>query len=242
MEILLDDFPLLAVNKPPGILTQGPPAAMLTLESLVRDHVRAQCAKAAGVYLGVPHRLDRSVTGVVVFARNSKGARRLAEMFRERQVRKTYWAIVEKAPPSRSGELVDPVAKLPDQPRAAIVDREHPLAREASLSYTKLADAPGGSLLEVIPTTGRYHQIRAQLAHHGMPIVGDVLYGARQSIDAREAGWVDDGSAGGPTPIALHARGLTLPHPVRFEPLSIVAPVPEYWRVRGWTIDEGRNA
>jgi len=234
LEILLDDSPCLAVNKPAGLLTQGPPSVSLTLETLIKQHLRDTLQKTGNVYLGVPHRLDRAVSGVVIFSRNSKGAARLAELFRERRVTKTYWAILEKCPDPLEGILVDGIQKLEGVAYAELVPLGTPGSKEGRLSYRVIGQVPGGWFVEVQPETGRFHQIRVQFGGRGCPVVGDVLYGASSSIDVAEAGWIDDGSEAAPTPIALHSRQLDLPHPVRFEPIRGIAPAPHYWQERGW--------
>jgi 23S rRNA pseudouridine1911/1915/1917 synthase len=234
IEILLDDKPLLAVSKPAGLLTQGPKSARWTVESLVREDLRVRLGKTGNVYLGIPHRLDRAVTGAMVFATNSKGAARLAEIFRDRRVRKTYWAILESCPTPTEGELVDGLVKLEGVAFAEIVPVASAGSQEARLTYRTLREVPGGWLVEIHPETGRFHQIRAQFGHVGCAVLGDVLYGAKQTLLPEEVGWIDDGSESAVTPIALHSRRLTLPHPVRFDELSIEAPLPAYWNKRGW--------
>ncbi len=238
IEILLDDKPLLVVNKPAGLLTQGPKSARSTVESLVREEWKRRLGKTGNVYLGIPHRLDRAVTGVMLFATNSKGASRLAEIFRDRRVRKTYWAILESCPTPTEGELVDGLVKLDGVAFAEIVPVGTAGSQEARLTYRTLREVPGGWLVEIHPETGRFHQIRAQFGHVGCPVLGDVLYGARQSLSPEETGWIDDGSESPVTPIALHSRRLILPHPVRFDELSIEAPLPAYWRQRGWDSED----
>src|SRR5262245_34219861 len=197
LEILCEDGPVLAVNKPAGLLTLGAKPGVPTLERQVKQYLKEKYHKPGNVYLGIPHRLDRPVSGVVVFARNSKCAARLAEQFRERQVRKVYWALVERPPDPPEGELVDWLMKAPDEARVEIVSPDTPGAREASLRYRILphhsefripnSELPhlhfGGentkrTLLEIEPLTGRTHQIRVQLAGHGWPVVGDAQYGA----------------------------------------------------------------
>jgi 23S rRNA pseudouridine1911/1915/1917 synthase len=234
LEILLDDSPCLAVNKPAGLLTQGPPLVGLTLETMVKQYLRETLHKAGNVYLGIPHRLDRAVSGVVIFSRNSKGAARLAELFRDRRVTKTYWAILEKCPEPLEGTLIDGIQKLEGVAYAELVPVGTPASKEGRLSYRVIREVPGGWFVEVLPETGRFHQIRVQFGGRGCPVVGDVLYGATSSIDVEEAGWVDDGSEAAPTPIALHSRKLELPHPIRFEPISALAPAPHYWTERKW--------
>jgi 23S rRNA pseudouridine1911/1915/1917 synthase len=221
LEILLEDGPVLAVNKPPGLLTLGAIAGVPTLERQVKAHLKERYQKPGNVYLGIPHRLDRPVSGVMVFARNSKAAARLAEQFRERQVQKMYWALVERALEEPESELVDWLLKTPDQARVDVVSAETPGAREARLRYRTIGHE--GRLLEVELLTGRMHQIRVQLGSRGSPIVGDLQYGAKEplafgaSTDPRDA------------PIALHARQLTILHPVRYDKLSITAPLPDWW-------------
>jgi 23S rRNA pseudouridine1911/1915/1917 synthase len=244
LDILCEDGPVLAVNKPAGLLTLGAKPGVPTLERQAKQYLKEKYHKPGNVYLGIPHRLDRPVSGVVVFARNSKCAARLAEQFRERQVRKIYWALVEKTPDPPEGELVDWVLKVPDQARVEIVPAETPSAREARLRYCVLDQQSAfrtphsefppplpppyeggesrGTLVEIELLTGRTHQIRVQMAGHGCPIVGDVQYGAATSLvepppDLRDA------------PIALHARSLTILHPIRYDSLTITAPLPANW-------------
>lgn len=224
LDILCEDGPVLAVNKPAGLLTLGAIPGVPTLERLVKQYLKEKHQKPGNVYLGIPHRLDRPVSGVVVFARNSKAAARLAEQFRERQVRKVYWALVEKAPDHPEGELVDWLLKTPDKAHVEIVPAETPGAREARLRYRTL---PGEKLIEIELLTGRTHQIRVQLAAHGCPIIGDVQYGAKTLLgETRQADPRDE-------PIALHARSLTILHPIRYDELTITAPLPANWEVLG---------
>jgi 23S rRNA pseudouridine1911/1915/1917 synthase len=252
LEILCEDGPVLAVNKPAGLLTLGARPGVPTLERQVKQFLKDKYNKPGNVYLGIPHRLDRPVSGVVVFARNSKAAARLAEQFRERQVSKIYWALVENRPATCEGELVDWLLKLPDEASVRVVPAETPAARKARLRYRILelaselriphsafasstaAPPPltppyeggeqGWTLLEIEPLTGRTHQIRVQLAARGSAIVGDVQYGATTRLTSAPAADPRD------EPIALHARSLTIRHPVRYDALTITAPLPEHWR------------
>lgn len=235
-DLLLEDGPLLAVNKPAGLLTLGAVPGVPTLEREVKAWLKARFNKPGNVYLGIPHRLDRPVSGIVVFARNSKTAARLAEQFRDRQVRKIYWAVVEGTPTQPEGELVDWLLKFSDEARVEVVPADAPGAREARLRFRTLGqiEAPGSAVphselltpnsrtwLEIELLTGRMHQIRVQLASRGWPVVGDVQYGAKsplsETTDPRDA------------PIALHARELTLKHPIRYDAVTITAPVPATW-------------
>lgn len=230
IEILLEDGPLLAVNKPAGLITLGVPTGVPTLVDEVKAYLKTTYEKPGNVYLGVPHRLDRPVSGVMVFARNSKCAARLAEMFRNRSVRKVYVAVLEQVPPEPAGELRDWLLKHPEAAQVSVVPAETPQAREAILHYRTLhqfapdaAHFPNAAVVEIELLTGRMHQIRAQFGNRGCPVLGDVQYGgsgvwpAPRSSDPRTQ------------PIALHAREITLPHPIRYEQVTIVAPWPADW-------------
>lgn len=219
--ILYEDNHCLAVAKPAGLLTQGvpvnsPAGPVPTLEAQVKSYLKERYHKPGNVYLGIPHRLDRPVSGVVLFARNTKAARRLAEQFQERQVRKIYWAAVEGEVEPPEGVWEDWLRKIPEEARAERVEPDAPGARHAVLRYRRLALAPGRTLLEIEPQTGRMHQIRVQAAVRGWPICGDVLYGAQTPFGPVPASPRD-------RTIALHARSLTFLHPIRYEPVTLVA-------------------
>jgi 23S rRNA pseudouridine1911/1915/1917 synthase len=226
LHILFEDNHCLAVVKPAPLLTQGVPPGIPTLEAMVKAYLKERYRKAGNVYLGIPHRLDRPVSGVVVFARNTKAARRLAEQFQNRQVRKVYWALVERSPsgdvPSTEGVWEDWLLKVQEEARTERATEETPGARRAVLRYRRLRESAEGALLEIEPETGRMHQIRVQAASRGWPVRGDVFYGSRLPF--------------GPAAelprervIALHARSLTFLHPIRYEPLTVTAPLPETW-------------
>jgi 23S rRNA pseudouridine1911/1915/1917 synthase len=213
------------VAKPAPLLTQGPPGVP-TLEAAVKAYVKERYGKPGNVYLGTPHRLDRPVSGVIVFARNTKAARRLAEQFQGRQVRKVYWAVVE---PSSGGEMPPPegswedwLLKVAEEARSERATPETPGAKAARLRFRRLREGEDGALLEVEPETGRMHQIRVQAAARGWPVRGDVLYGARLTFGPPAELPRD-------RVIALHARSLTFLHPIRYEPLTVTAPPPAYW-------------
>jgi 23S rRNA pseudouridine1911/1915/1917 synthase len=230
-DILREDGPLLAVNKPAGLPTQAPPG-LPSLEAAVKAWLKAKHAKPGNVYLGIPHRLDRPVSGVVVFAKNSKAAARLAEQFAQRRVRKTYRAVVEGELPESSGTLTDFVTKVPDESRAEIARPGDAGAREAVLSYHVLERAAlsGGfpaTVVEIILETGRMHQIRVQFASRGFPVAGDAKYGARSRWDA--PGQVGDCASPSHERIALHAQKLALFHPVRYDEVVLEAPLPPPW-------------
>jgi 23S rRNA pseudouridine1911/1915/1917 synthase len=224
--ILFEDNHVLAVAKPAPLVTQGVPPGIPTLEAMAKAYLKARYQKAGNVYLGVPHRLDRPVSGVVLFARNTKAARRLAEQFRDHQVRKVYWAIVETdsagALPPEEGAWEDWLLKVREESRTERVPEGTPGARRAVLRFRRLEARADGALLEIAPETGRMHQIRVQAAARGWPVRGDVQYGAKQPFGPAAELARD-------RIIALHARSLTFLHPIRYEPLTVTAPLPKVW-------------
>jgi 23S rRNA pseudouridine1911/1915/1917 synthase len=225
LEVLFEDNHCLVVNKPAPMLTQAPPF-IPSLEALARSYLKERYHKQGHVYLGVPHRLDRPVSGVVLFARSTKAAQRLAEQFHERQVAKVYWGAVEGTVEPAAGVCEDWLRKLKEEARTERAEPDSEGARLARLRYRTLQHCGGGALLEFVPETGRMHQIRAQCAWRGWPIQGDVLYGAQTSF-------------GPPVElprervIALHARSLTFLHPIRYEPVTATAPLPASWEASG---------
>lgn len=238
LEILCEDGPVIAVNKPPGLVVQGAPPGVMNLADLVRGYLKLKYAKPGNVYLGVPHRLDRPVSGVVVFSRNSKCAARLSQQFAERQVRKIYRAVLERPPDPSAGTLTDWLLRLPETvgdepgPAAAKVvtaTEGAPGAKPAVLHYRTLALSRGRALVEIELETGRMHQIRVQFASRGFAIVGDLQYGAGtvwEGGSIRPATATDEQRF---RPIALHAWRLMLKHPIRYDELTITAPVPRTW-------------
>jgi 23S rRNA pseudouridine1911/1915/1917 synthase len=226
--ILYEDNHCLAVAKPAPLLTQGvpresPSGPIPTLEAQVKSYLKERYHKPGNVYLGIPHRLDRPVSGVVLFARNTKAARRLAEQFQNRQVVKKYWAAVEGDVQPSEGVWEDWLRKLPEEARAECVSSDTPGAKQARLRYRRLKSGVGCTLLELEPETGRMHQIRVQASNRGCPIRGDVLYGARLPFGPEVERPRD-------RVIALHARSLTVLHPIRYEPMTLVAELPELWQ------------
>lgn len=221
LNILLEDNHCIAVVKPVGMATQAPPA-IVSLEALVKDYLKQKYQKPGNVYLGVPHRLDRPVSGIVLFARNSKAAGRLAEQFQNRQVKKAYWAIVEGTSLPATGTWEDYLRKVPDHARAEIVSADAPEAKIARLHYHVLRTGPDWTHLEIDLDTGRMHQIRIQAASRGHAILGDQLYGSIRPFgppaqEPRDAG------------IALHAASLLFLHPLSYEPVTLTAEAPETW-------------
>jgi 23S rRNA pseudouridine1911/1915/1917 synthase len=222
LHVLYEDNHCLAVAKPAALLTQGVPPGLPTLEAQVKAYLAERYRKKGNVYLGIPHRLDRPVSGVVLFARSTKAAQRLAEQFQKRQVTKIYWALLEGDVQPSEGTWEDWLLKHPEEARAEVVSPETSGARYALSRYQVLRTIEGSTLLEVQPETGRMHQIRVQAAARGRPIRGDVLYGSQVPF--------------GPTAelprdrvIALHGRSLTFLHPIRYEPITVTAPLPAYW-------------
>jgi 23S rRNA pseudouridine1911/1915/1917 synthase len=221
--VLYEDNHCLVVAKPAPLLTQGVPPGIPTLESMAKAYLKERYHKAGNVYLGIPHRLDRPVSGVVLFARNTKAAQRLAEQFQKHQVTKVYWAVVEGVVEPSEGQWSDWLLKLPEEALSKRVSPDTPGARRALLDYQKLGAGPGLTFLDVRPQTGRMHQIRVQAGERGWPVLGDILYGAKQSFGPAA-------SLPRERVIALHARSLTFLHPIRFEPITVTAPLPEYWK------------
>lgn len=211
--VLYEDNHLLALNKPAGLITQGAAADKPSLFTLAKLYLKQQYRKPGNVYLGTVSRLDAAVSGVVLFARTSKAAGRLSEQFRLRTAEKIYWALVS-GNPRPSEDCIDWLVRDDRLARTLVADSASESAREARLSYRRVRRAGRGWLLEVNLGTGRKHQIRAQLAARGLPILGDRKYSSRESF------------AHG---IALHARRLTVTHPTRGTPLTITAPLPDMW-------------
>jgi 23S rRNA pseudouridine1911/1915/1917 synthase len=222
--LLLEDGPLLAVAKPAGLLTQGVPGGIPTVEAWVRDELRQRYHKPGNVYLGIPHRLDRPVSGVMVFARNSKAAARLAEQFRERTVRKWYLCVVQGRPVPEHGEWRDWLLKDAAAAHVTVVDPATPEAREAVLRYRVLETVGEQSVVCIELLTGRMHQIRVQFASRGWPILGDVQYGAAEPIQLPNAIAGERHDV-----ILLHAGRLELKHPIRYDQVVITTPTPSHW-------------
>jgi 23S rRNA pseudouridine1911/1915/1917 synthase len=227
LEILYEDNHCLAIDKPAGSLCTHFEGREETLDRAVKAYLKERYRKPGNVFLGIVHRLDRPVSGVLLFARTSKAAARLAQQFREGTVEKVYWAVVEGKVAQPAGSLEDWLRKDEETRRVEVVEAHAEGARQALLHYHRRAVHGGLTWLEVRPQTGRTHQLRVQLAHHGQPIYGDAKYGAVHTF----------GRA-----IALHARSLTFLHPVRYEPITLTAEVPRAWRGRfAYLLREGRR-
>jgi 23S rRNA pseudouridine1911/1915/1917 synthase len=221
MHVLFEDHHLIAVNKPAPLMTQAP-AGVPSLEAMVKSYIKEKYAKPAGVYLGIPHRLDRPVSGIVLFCRNTKASQRVAEQFQKHQVAKIYWAIAEGTIAEDAGEWRDQVRKIADQARAEIVSADAAGAKEAITQFRVLRRDADSTLLELAPQTGRMHQLRIQAAARGHPVLGDALYGGTRAFGPPAELSRD-------RVIALHASRLTFEHPFRKTPIALEAPLPEYW-------------
>jgi 23S rRNA pseudouridine1911/1915/1917 synthase len=217
LQILFEDNHCLAVVKPAGIPSTHYQAKEETLDRAVKAYLKEKYQKPGNVFLGIVHRLDKPVSGVLLFARTSKAAARLAEQFREGSIEKIYWAVVDGEVATAAGSLEDWLKKDQDAGRVEVVEPDQEGARQALLHFQRRGSHGGLTLLELRPQTGRTHQLRVQLAHHGHPIYGDAKYGSIHIFDRA---------------IALHARALTFLHPIRYEPITLTADVPRTWRGR----------
>lgn len=218
MEVVYEDNHIIAVNKTCREIVQGDKTGDTPLSEIVKQYLKEKYNKPGNVFTGVTHRLDRPVTGLVLFAKTSKALSRLNEMFRVGDVKKTYWAIVKNCPPQPEGELVHYLLRNEKQNKSYASTVEKPGSKKAVLHYKTIARSDNYYLLEIDLKTGRHHQIRCQLAKMGCPIKGDLKYGAERSNP--------DGG------ISLHARRIAFVHPVSKLPVEIVAPVPadNLWR------------
>ena len=213
IQLLYEDNHLFIVNKRAGDIVQGDKTGDAPLSELIKEFIKKRDHKPGEVYLGVPHRLDRPTTGIVVFAKTSKALSRLNKMFAEKQTQKTYWALVKNKPKITVDTLIHYLVRNPKQNKSYAHDHEVPDSKRASLSYQLLKSFDNFHLLEIDLHTGRHHQIRSQLSKIGSPIKGDLKYGFPRSNK--------DGS------ISLHARQLEFIHPVKKEKMSIIAPPPK---------------
>ncbi len=246
IEILYEDDHVLVVNKPSGLSTQAP-RGIDSLELQVRAYLQRRVnadmiywqadpsGQAPEVYLGLPHRLDRPVSGVIVLTKTKKAARKISRQFERRQVRKLYWAAVSGTVNPPSGTWTDRLRKLPGEARVEIVPHDHPEGQNAVLHYSTLGQTSHGSWLEIELETGRMHQIRVQVASRGWPVLGDLQYGSQLPFgppcdDPRQRA------------IALHARRLSLVMPVTQEQRTFTAPLGEAWHSLGIREDASTTA
>ncbi|MDX1754104.1 MAG: RNA pseudouridine synthase [Salinimicrobium sediminis] len=213
LQVLYEDNHLIIVNKRPGDIVQGDKTGDTPLSEVVKEYIKIKYDKPGNVYLGVVHRLDRPTSGIVVFARTSKALPRLNKLFKDKDAKKTYWAIVKNAPPKQQDTLVHYMKRNPKQNKSYAHIKEVPDSKKAILEYRILKQLNNYFLLEIDLQTGRHHQIRSQFSAIGCPIKGDLKYGFERSNK--------DGS------IHLHARKLSLVHPVKKEKLEIIASPPQ---------------
>ncbi|MCE2617534.1 MAG: RluA family pseudouridine synthase [Phocaeicola sp.] len=212
MKVVYEDNHIIIVNKIVSEIVQGDKTGDTPLSEQVKAYIKELYAKPGNVFIGVVHRLDRPVSGLVVFAKTSKALSRLNDMFRNGDVNKTYWAVTKDCPEKQEADLVHYLIRNEKQNKSYAYDKEVQGAKEAVLHYKVIARSDNYNLLEVKLMTGRHHQIRCQLAKIGCPIKGDLKYGAKRSNP--------DGS------ISLHARSISFIHPVSKKQITVVAPVP----------------
>ena len=213
LQVLYEDNHLIVINKRVGDIVQGDKTGDQPLSDVVKAYLKEKYNKPGEVYLGVVHRLDRPTTGIVLFAKTSKALTRLNEMFKNRDTKKTYWAVVKDAPNEPKGILEHYLKRNPKNNTSKAHVKEVPDSKLASLDYKVIATLTNYTVLEINLHTGRHHQIRSQLSAIGSPIKGDLKYGFNRSNP--------DGG------INLHARKLEFIHPVAKTPVSIVAPLPD---------------
>ena len=226
LEILYEDNHLIAVFKEHGVLSQGDRTGDRTLNDMVKEWIAVKHGKKGGVFLGLLHRLDRPTAGIVLFAKTSKGAGRLSAQFRNREVEKTYWALIQGGMDPPTGTLEHFLRKFRSRRRVRLTTAEERESRHAELSYRTLAVFPGCSLLEINPRTGRKHQIRCQFSETGHPLLGDFKYRASRH-------W-EKGA------IALLAKKIRFRHPTKEMDVTIEAPLPELWKNRIVDIQVGK--
>ena len=212
MKVIYEDNHIIIVSKESGEIVQGDKTGDKPLSEIVKEYIKEKYQKPGAVFLGVVHRLDRPVSGLVMFARTSKALTRLNKMFAEGQVHKTYWAIVKNRPKSPEGTLEHWLVRNEKQNKSYAYDKERPNAKKAILKYRVIGQTDNYTVLEVNLMTGRHHQIRCQLAAMGCPIKGDLKYGAPRSNP--------DGS------ISLMSRRVEFVHPVSKETIILEAPLP----------------
>lgn len=212
MTVVYEDNHIIIVNKASSEIVQGDKTGDKPLADIVKDYLKDKYQKPGNVFVGVTHRLDRPVSGLVIFAKTSKALSRLNEMFKNSEVKKTYWAIVKNAPKETEAELTHFLVRNEKQNKSYAYDKEVPNSKKAILNYRLIGKSQNYYLLEVDLKTGRHHQIRCQLAKMGCPIKGDLKYGfSRSNPDSS---------------ISLHARHVKFTHPVSKELIEVSAPVP----------------
>lgn len=213
MTVIYEDNHIIIVNKTCSEIVQGDKTGDKPLSEIVKEWLKAKYNKPGNVFCGVTHRLDRPTSGIVVFAKTSKALSRLNEMFKTKEIKKTYWAIVKNMPKASEGTLKNYLVRNEKQNKSYAYDMEKPNSKQAILHYKLIAQSDKYKLLEIDLETGRHHQIRCQLAKIGCPIKGDLKYGFDRSNP--------DGG------ISLHARKISFIHPVSKELIEVIAPTPD---------------
>lgn len=212
LDILFEDNHLIIVNKRSGEIVQGDKTGDEPMSEKVKRYIKQKYNKPGDVFIGTPHRIDRPTSGIVIFAKTSKALMRLNKMFQDKEIQKIYWAIVKNPPKNKEGKLVHYLKKNEAKNKSFAQETMFQGAKIAELTYKIIFDFDNYFLLEILPKTGRHHQIRVQLSEMGCPIKGDLKYGFNRSNK--------DAS------ISLHARKISFLHPVRKEQMEVVAPVP----------------
>jgi len=217
--ILYEDNHLIAINKKSSEIVQGDKTGDKTLPDYIKEYLKTKFNKPGNVFCGVIHRLDRPTSGVLLFARTSKGLSRMNKQFKDKAIKKTYWAILENRPEKESDTLVHFLKKNEKQNKSYVSDKNTKGAKEAVLTYKLLASSDRFHLIEVHLKTGRHHQIRAQFSSMGCCVKGDLKYGAKRSNK--------DGS------ICLHSRALEFTHPTTQDVIKLKAPLPQntFWQL-----------
>jgi 23S rRNA pseudouridine1911/1915/1917 synthase len=215
--ILFEDNHLIAINKKSSEIVQGDRTGDSTMPDAIKTYLKDKYNKPGNVFCGVIHRLDRPTSGIILFARTSKGLERMNKQFRDQQTSKTYWAILENKPPNATGTIINYLKKNEKQNKSYVTSKETKGSKEAILNYRLISSSERYHLVEVELETGRHHQIRAQFSKIGCCIKGDLKYGAKRSNR--------DGS------ICLHSRQLKFNHPTTKEEICLVAPIPQnaFW-------------
>ncbi|MBN8695688.1 MAG: RluA family pseudouridine synthase [Bacteroidetes bacterium] len=212
LEVLYEDNHIIAINKRPSDIVQGDKTGDTPLNEFVKQYIKEKYNKPGDVFIGTVHRIDRPVSGIVLFAKTSKALARLNQMFQTKEIQKTYWAVVKNKPKNIKGKLVHFLKKNEAKNMSKAFEKEQTGALRSELDYEMILSLDNYHLLEITPHTGRHHQIRVQLSTMGCPIKGDIKYGFdRTNKDAS---------------IHLHARKIEFIHPVKKEPVTIIAPPP----------------
>jgi 23S rRNA pseudouridine1911/1915/1917 synthase len=213
LEVLYEDNHIIGVNKRPSYLVQGDKTGDKPLVDIVKEYIKEKYNKPGDVFLGVVHRIDRPVSGVVVFAKTSKALVRLNKMFQDKEIQKTYWTVTRDMPPKEKDKITHFLVRKPKKNKSFAHDKIVPDSKESSLTYDLKGKSDNFYFLEITPHTGRHHQIRSQLSKIGCPIKGDLKYGSKRSNKNAS--------------IHLHARKIVFLHPVKKEPIEIKANPPK---------------